>query len=228
MSQEFDQTIEGTSYESMRRAAGKRYYRLLNTLAVLAVVGGLLSPFLFISWWFLCFPLFGLACGGFALWNMLNAPEETTGFPFAIGGIVLCLLFALAGGGWQIWSYYGMVPKGYQLVNFDDMRLDPKTGKLPPEIVKLGKERRKIFLKGYMYQGRQLQGIKDFVLVRTLEHCKFCSPQQNPTDMIDVHLVGDLKVAYRIRPVRVGGILYVNENFAYGELPYYIEADVFR
>jgi hypothetical protein len=46
--------------------------------------------------------------------------------------------------------------------------------------------------------------------------------------MISVHCVGDLKVPFRTRAVHVGGELYVNPAFRYGELPYHIEADIFR
>ena len=103
-----------------------------------------------------------------------------------------------------------------------------KNGKVPEEIAKLGRENKKIFIKAYMYQSKRRSGLTDFILVRTVEHCKFCSPFQNPADMIDVHCVGGLKVNYRTTPVKVGGTFYVNENFRPGEMPYMIEADQFR
>jgi hypothetical protein len=66
------------------------------------------------------------------------------------------------------------------------------------------------------------------MLVRTVEHCKFCSPFQNPADMIDVYCVPGMTVNYRTTPVKVGGTFYVNEHFRPGEMPYLIEADQFR
>ena len=47
--------------------------------------------------------------------------------------------------------------------------------------------------------------------------------------MIAVNLENGMTVSYRANKiVGVGGILYVDPNFKPGEIPYSIEADVFR
>jgi hypothetical protein len=173
-------------------------------------------------------PLLGAVCGLFGLYRILSCPFDYTGRNFALAGIVFSLVLGLVATGWGIWNYYFNIPYGYTAVNFLDLRPDPKTNKLPEHILEIAKEHRKIYIRGFMYPGRQLSGIENFMLVRTVAHCKFCSPEQNPFDMISVHCVGELKVPFRTRAVHIGGELYVNPAFRYGELPYHIEADLFR
>ncbi|HBT76919.1 MAG TPA: hypothetical protein DEB39_08335 [Planctomycetaceae bacterium] len=227
MSNAFDESLTGATYDGVEMKTDPTGYRIVLGLSVGSVVFGLISGLAFLAWSMLLIPVVGLSLAMIAIWRILKAPDELGGFYMAVAGGALSTLLGLGCLGWLLWDYYGSIPVGYEYVDFNEMVLTPDR-KLPEKIIRLGRERRKVFIKGYMYQGRRLQGITDFIMVRTQAHCKFCSPEQNPTDMIDVTLVGDLKVAYRTRPVRVGGTLYVNENYAYGELPYLLVADVFR
>ncbi|MGL4594518.1 MAG: hypothetical protein ACRCUY_07310 [Thermoguttaceae bacterium] len=228
MTQEFDRALSTVSKEEIRASGIRVGYRAVSALAVSGFVFSLFTPLMFLSNWFAICPLIGVLCGLFGLYNILSSPFDYTGKYFAHGAVALSLLFGLSAGGWGLWNFYFSVPFGYTTVDFADLLPNPDTKKLPSYIVELGQDHRKIYIRGYMYPGRQLSGIQDFMLVRTVEHCKFCTPEQNPFDMISVHCTGDMRVPFRRRPVFVGGTLYINENFRYGELPYHIEADLFR
>lgn len=228
MSQEFDQTLSTVSKEQMKSSGVSVGYRAISALAVVAFILSLFTPLMLLSNWFVFFPLIGAICGLFGLYNVLSCPFDYAGKSFALAGIIFSLVLGVAAAGWGTWNYYFHVPYGYTAIDFMELRPDPETKKLPPHILEIAKEGRKIYIRGFMYPGRQMAGIQDFMLVRTVEHCKFCSPEQNPFDMISVHCTGELRVPYRTRSVHIGGVLYVAEDFRYGELPYHIEADVFR
>jgi len=228
MQNEFDKTLTGVGYKGLKTKAGIRRYIEVNAVALVSIVLGLIGVTTFFTWQAVFVPILGLLVGLWALYRHLDSPGEVGGFYLAIAGIVISLVMSVGGSGLEIWRFYFSVPRGYTVVDFADMAL--VNGKVPEHIAQLGRENKKIFVKGYMYQSRQRSGLTNFILVRSQEHCKFCSPFQNPADMIDVYCVGGLKVNYRTTPVKVGGTFYVNEyaRFGDGTMPYLIEADQFR
>lgn len=228
MSQEFDQTLSTVSKEQMESSGVTVGYRAISVLAIVAFVFSLFTPLMLLSNWFVIFPLIGAVCGLFGLYNILSCPFDYTGRYFALAGIIFSLVLGVASACWGIWNYYFHIPYGYTAVDFMELRPDPKTNQFPPHIQELVQDGRKVYIRGFMYPGRQMAGIQNFMLVRTVEHCKFCSPEQNPFDMISIHCLGELRVPFRTRAVHVGGVLYLNEKFRYGELPYHIDADQFR
>jgi len=228
MSQEFDERISTITKEEISGKGITVGYRAVSILAVVAFVQSLFTPLMLLSNWFIIFPLIGALCGIFGLYNILSCPFDYTGRGFALGGIIFSFVLGFAALGWGVYLYYFNIPYGYTAVSLVELRPDEKTNRLPEHILKLVEEQRKVYIKGYMYPGRQLSGIQNFMLVRTQAHCKFCSPEQNPFDMISIHCTGELRAQFRTKIVSVGGTLYVNENFRYGELPYHIEADLFR
>ena len=229
MQNEFDKTLTGVGYQGLKTKAGLRRYIEVNAVALVSIVLALIGIATFFTWQVVFVPIIGLLVGLWALYRHLDSPSEVGGFYLAVTGIVLSLVMSLGGSGLEIWRFHFSVPRGYTVIDFADLALD-KNGKVPENIAQLGRENKKIFLKGYMYQSQRRSGLTNFVLVRTVAHCKFCSPFQNPADMIDVYCVGGLKVNYRTTPVKVGGTFYVNENcrFGDGQMPYLIEADQFR
>jgi len=230
MSQEFDETISKITKEEISGRGITVGYRAVSILAVIAFILSLFTPLMLLSNWFIVFPLVGALCGIFGLYNILSCPFDYTGRGFALGGIIFSFLLGISAAGWGVWLYYFNIPYGYTLVHFSELRPEETTGKLPERVVKLAEERRKVFIKGYIYPGRQLSGIQNFTLVRSVEHCKFCKTQLSPYDMISVHCVGDLRATFRHnRPVSVGGELFIFEEFnRFGGTPYHIEADLFR
>ena len=224
---EFDKSLTGVGYKGLKTKAGLRRYIEINAVALISITLGLIGVATFLVWQMVFVPALGLLVGLWALYRHLDSPSEVGGYDLAVAGIAVSLVMGLGGSGLEIWRHYYSVPRGYTVVDFADLALD-KNGKVPEKIAQLGRENRKIFLKGYMYQSKQRSGLTNFILVRLLEHCKFCSAFDNPADMIDIYCVGGLKVNYRTTPVKVGGTFWVNENFQYGDKPYLIEADQFR
>jgi len=228
MTQEFDKSISTITKEEITGRGITVGYRAVSILAVVAFILSLFTPLMLLSNWFIIFPLIGAICGVFGLYNILSCPFDYTGRGFALGGIVFSFLLGIAAAGWGVYLYYFNIPYGYTAVTFQDLRPDERTNRLPEPIVKLAAEQRKVYIRGFMYPGRQLSGIQNFVLVRTQDHCKYCMTQLKPHDMINVHCTGDLRAQFRTKAVHVGGVLYINENPRFGEPLYLIDADLFR
>lgn len=229
MKTEFDDALRGIyhEYDEVRNDEHTTDYKQMGTLAICSLVAGLFSILAFFWLSFLPISILGVVLGVLALRKILNAPEEVTGLALTSTGIAVSVLVGVSASCWQVWLFYHSAPSGYQVVSFDSMAIDPKTGKIPDTILALNN--RKVFIQGYMYPTNRQSGIEDFTMVRTLAHCKFCSPGTNPADMIAVELEKGMAVNYRAnKPVNVGGVLYIDPNFQAGEIPYSIEANVFR
>lgn len=230
MKTEFDDALRGVYTDRADEMAEQTSdYRQVAAFSVGALVFGILSAITFLHWSLAVVPIIGITLGVIGLKKIFHAPDEVGGLTLTTSGIVLSVLFWVGGYGWLLYSHFNAIPPGYQLVDFTELAADPKTGKLPEHVLQLAENEQKIFITGYMYQTRRLVGLEDFTLVRTKEHCKFCSPTSNPCDMIYVHMIDGQRVPYRTRAVRVGGVLRANPQYALsGTAPYSIDADVFR
>jgi hypothetical protein len=98
---------------------------------------------------------------------------------------------------------------------------------VPPSALEL--EGKHVFIKGYLYPGREKDGIKQFLLVRDQGDCCFGG---NPkiTDRIQVTLAGPLRVSYQTRLFKVGGKFHVAPmdqatGGAKGGVFYHLDAD---
>jgi hypothetical protein len=212
-------------------------YRSLTAESVGSLILGILSVLTFISLIFIIFPLLGMLLGVLAIRKILRASEELSGLGISTAGVALSLILAVAGISYQIYAYSFEIPPGYVEINFAMLAADPKTGRIPEGIIALTTHFDEqgnptsgvpVFIEGYMYPTRQMTDIDRFMLVPAIEQGKFGAATRNPTEMIEVTLSGGLRVPYRTSPVRVGGILSVNENDTAGETPYRLDADVFR
>ncbi len=230
MKTEFDDALRGiyADHDEIQQEQTTDY-RQVAAYSVGAFVFGILSAVTFLHWALAFLPILGLTLGIIGLRKIFHAPDEVGGFTLTVSGIVLSSVFWIGGYGWLAYSYFYSIPTGYIPIHFLELVADSKTGKLPEKILKLAEDGEKVFITGYMYPTRKMAGIEDFTLVRTTEHCKFCSPTKNPCDMINVHMIDGIRVSYRTRTVRVGGVISVDPNYALlGTAPYSIAADVFR
>ncbi len=206
-------------------------YRALSGLAVASVACGVLSALVFLDWAVALVPVAGIALGWIALRRIRRNPEESLGEPWAYAGIALSAFFWIGGYGWLIYYHFHQVPAGYELVSFSV--LQPPRNR-PDRIVSEEAEmldKRKVFVWGWMYPGRQRTGIKEFVMVEDAGTCQFCAPQPRPDQVIRVKLVNGLKADYTTHQIGVGGELtvYANPNDpASGGFLYQIEADCVR
>jgi hypothetical protein len=201
-------------------------YKEINSLAILSIVASVISCLGFFFKPFILLAVIGFVLGLQAFRKILRSPEELGGLALATSGMALGCLIGVSATIFQVWHYYHNAPPGYDVVEFDSLAFDKK-GKVRPEILAL--DGKKVYITGYMYPTDRHAGIENFQLVRLLGHCKFCSPGTNPADMIAVDLERGMSVSFRAnKVVGVGGIFYVDPDFKPGEIPYSMEADVFR
>ena len=212
-------------------------YRSLTAESVGSLILGFLSALTFVSMLFVIFPIMGIMLGVTAIRKILRATQELEGLGIASVGVGLSAALAIAGTVYQIYMTQYEVPAGYVVITFSDLTADPKTGRIPENILSLAPHRDQqgniqngvpVFIEGYMYPTRQMTEIRSFMLVPSVEQGQFGSVTRDPTQMVDVSLSGDLRVPYRSSPVKVGGMLMVNPDPAPGTTPYSLKADVFR
>jgi hypothetical protein len=197
---------------------------------VTSLVLGVLSFLTTFFWFMIVIPVAGIGLGLWAVRRVTNSPGEKTGRGMAVAGVILSLVIGSLG---LIVYYYVVLygaPIGYSIITFNDLQPDKAAGEILPPAIKQ-KEGKFVFIKGYMYPGRQSMNVQQFVLVPTQAHCKFCQRDLASTEMIRVKMVGDEMADYSTQMIGVGGILNIDEGQAlnsFGGLPYEIGADVFR
>jgi len=206
-------------------------YRALSGLAVTSLVFGCLSVLTFLGWLMALVPVVALVLGWLALRRIRRNPTESLGEHLAIAGMALAAFFWIAGYGWLAYGYFHQVPEGYLLISYESLQPDPNRPdqRVSEEAEMLDK--RKVFIRGYMYPGRQRTGIKEFLLIDDMGTCNFCNPQPRPTQLIRVKLVNNLKIEYTTRQIGVGGEFTVFRDptdEASGGFLYQIEADCLR
>jgi len=145
----------------------------------------------------------------------------------------MALSLLIGGLGFGVLAAYEMsgVPFGYKAKTFSQLQPDASKPKalLPENIDELNGKR--IFIKGFIYPGKQSIGIKQFILVPSVGHCNFCSTKLKSTQMIAAEMAGDMRTNYKQRMIGVGGILKVDKKEAikpFGGFPYRMEVDYVR
>lgn len=199
-------------------------YRAVNLWALASLVLGVLSATAALHRCFIIVPLVGVIAGWKALRQLRRLGEAQTGVVLAQVGIAVSVFFGL-GGTILLHLVMNDVPHGYKEITFDDLQPNPgeAVSRYALELQPTMSDDRRVFIRGFIYPGRQTQGIKEFVLVPTLGHCSFCFSQLRPTDLVRVRLVSDLAVDYRSTEIAVGGRLRVDQLS--GQAPYALEAD---
>jgi len=184
-------------------------YRHVSTLAVGSLVCGALSWLGAYFEWFLLLPLLGIGLGLAALTRIDRFPDELTGVAVAKVGIGLSAMLGLVCFGWHGYLYFADAPPGYYVITYDVLKPLPGAAADDPPPSARELEGKRVFVKGYMYPGRQTLGIERFTLVPSLTHCQFCMPQIKPTEMVDVKLVHGMKTRFTNRRRGVGGIFHI-------------------
>ena len=210
-------------------------YRVVNPLAVTSLVLSVLTFLTMFSWFFFFIPVAAIIFGWAALSKMARFPGQYTGGKLAVAGIITAIGLWIFGTVFMVFIAGAEVPLGYTKITFTQMQPDPDTpGEIiPPDAFDLqfdetSMDKKRVFIKGYIFPGRQTIGLKNFILVPSQMHCKFCSRQLKSTEMISVSLEGDLQTNYSTNLMRVGGKLHIDKAEAakpLGGLPYRIEAD---
>ena len=230
MKTEFQDALKGfhRDYADAETDEFAEGYKPIGALPILSLLFGILSMTVIFGWGMMIVPLVALIVGGVGLRRILNSPDVLGGFGVAVAGVVLALLWIIVGSCYLVWSYYNEVPVGYHLITFESVLADPKTGQLPRPILDLVENKQPVFIEGYMYPGKHLNDLDRFVLVESNARSQFQRADREPTESILVVMTAGRTVTHRTMPVRVGGLLKINEDRAAGESPYLIEAEIFR
>ncbi|MBI3839656.1 MAG: hypothetical protein HY288_17180 [Planctomycetia bacterium] len=202
-------------------------YRALSTAAVASLIVGLLSCLALLDWLLLGVPVIGIVLASLAYLKVIRHRDELSGEGLARAGLALSVLFLITGTTRLSYVYVTEVPTGYERVSYADLQPDPaEVGqKVPPTALEL--EGKRIFIKGYVYPGRDKDGIRQFLLVRDQGDCCFGG---NPriTDRIQVTLVDPLRLRYQPQLHKVGGTFHVEPATAIGAggaVFYHLKAD---
>ena len=204
-------------------------YRALSTAAVASLIVGVLSCMAVLDWMLVALPLIGIPLSIYAVVQVKRRSDELAGAALARTGLGLSLLFAVVGPGWLTYDYLTEVPDGYERISYADLQPDPaQAGQVvPPSALEL--EGKDIFIKGFIYPGREKDGIRQFLLVRDQGDCCFGG---NPkiTDRIQVTLVGGKRLSFASRLHKVAGKFHVAPldqavGGAEGGVLYHLEAN---
>jgi hypothetical protein len=203
-------------------------YRPISALAVATLILGLVSIVAVLDWLLGVVPAVGIALGWLALRRIRRRPDLLAGGTLAKVGIGLAVAFWVLGAA-RLW-YLGstQAPPGYEPISYKMLEPD---GSTPGELIPASAENledMKVFIKGYMYPGRQKYRLRHFILVRDNGVCGFCAPKPAPTDLIEIELVDGLETQYTTRLVGVGGKFRLNEDVPPGGVLYKVEADYIR
>ena len=208
---------------------GEDRYRAVSGTAIAAAVAAALSPLAFFDWSLAVVPILGVVLGGLAYRTISRRPDEFTGWPLAIGAIVVSAVSLIAGLVTLSRAYAAELPDGYERLNYGLLQpLPGDPSDMVPDTART-MDGRNVLLKGYIYPGKQQTGITQFLLVRDQGDCCFGG---NPkiTDRVLVQLKDPghpkginfssrlTKIAGRfvIRPMSApgmdGGVLYHLED----------------
>ena len=205
-------------------------YRALGGVTIAAAVLALLSPLAFVDWWLLVVPLLASVLGIVAWRDVVARPDVLTGKPLAIGAILAGILL-FAGGFWYQANVYAReLPEGFERLGY--ATLQPAEGD-PPNMIPataMTMDGRDVLIKGYMYPGKQQQGIRQFLLVRDQGDCCFGG---NPkiTDRVLVQLADKRGIDFTARQRKIAGRFSVRPSGSAdveGGVIYHLENAVVR
>jgi hypothetical protein len=187
-----------------QETAADESYRSVSGVTVASAALALLSPLAFLDWWLAVVPLFGMVLGGVALRDIALRPTEVTGKGLSLAAIAISVAAFIAGLGYQTYVYATELPPGFERLNY--AMLQPLPGDPPTAVPDSALEMsgRDVLLKGYMYPGKQQQGITQFLLVRDQGDCCFGG---NPkiTDRVLVTINEPKGVSFSSRLRKIAG-----------------------
>jgi hypothetical protein len=179
-------------------------YRALGGTTIAAFALALLSPLAFLDWWLLVVPLLAVVLGVVARRDIAARPDELTGRPLALGAVALAAVSFVGGLSYLSWVYAAELPEGFERLSY--AALQPLEGDPPTAVPDTARalDGRNVLLKGYMYPGKQQQGITQFLLVRDQGDCCFGG---NPkiTDRVLVQLRDSKGIPFSPRLTKIAG-----------------------
>lgn len=206
-------------------------YRPVSPMAVLSLVLGVVGLLSLTAtedlgvYTFGVLPVLGILVGLASIKAVRR--YDAAGMGLARTGLTFSLITLFGGYGIIAYSAAFEVPEGAIAITYD--QLQPKPGEaIASEAQALDGKR--VFIKGYVYPGNELTGIKKFMLCRDNGTCCF-GGQPKLTDMIEVTLKDPLSLDFSTGLRRVAGTLSVRPDESFnglGGVVYHMEADYLR
>lgn len=187
-------------------------YRSISSLAVTALLIGLVSLVAILAFPLIPISLAGIALGIWAAVSVRKNQATQTGFPLAIIGIVLSVTTLCAGTSRYVYEEYINLPEGYEVVAFGLLQKQPDQpiGQPVPDSA-LELNGKKVLLRGYVYPHSERTNLTRFVMVPDFDTCCF-GGQPALTDMVEVRLTGDKTVDFSYNRRKIGGTLRVHTD----------------
>jgi len=187
-------------------------YRRLAPSAVASFAIAALAWVAMLDWGMLVVPVVGVAAAIYALSTIRRRSDEFTGETIALAGLALSGSFLLLGPAVLIHERIKELPEGYTRIDYSILQPNPDNPReaIPASAVAL--DGQQVFIKGYIYPGgREIDGIKQFVLVRDQGDCCFGG---NPkiTDRIQVTLADPERLTFASHLHKVAGVLRVAKS----------------
>jgi len=192
----------------------KYQYLELNWPAVGSLVAGLASmasfplamlanPSLASVLLYAIIPTIGLVTGIRGVVQIRRHPDEFTGIRMAWFGIVLSIVWAIAGWSYMSWVYATEVPENHTRLQYNEISSpDKNVVEIPQRAMELNGQQ--VFIKGYAYPVDQKTGIRQFLLCRDNGDCCFGGTPKL-TDMIFVRLKEPTSIDFSPRIHKMAG-----------------------
>lgn len=153
---------------------------------------------------------------------------DMSGARLAKSGLILSLLSLLGGEAARVYFLANEAPEGSIRIAYEDLQSTEPGQPIPKFAQDL--DGKKVFIRGYVYPGKEQRGIKTFVLCRDNGDCCF-GGQPKLNDMIEVTLKEPLTLDYDTRLRKVAGIFKIKPEQSaesVGTILYHMEADFLR
>lgn len=208
-------------------------YRPVPVLAVVGLVLALLSVAGLFLWMVLPLCLLAVLISGMSYWSIQRSQGGYSGKGVALSGAFLGLAFFCGGVGQQIYTYQTEVPAGYERISFSqdisEKEIVSENGELKPAPEVAALEGKKVFLKGYIYQTREVSDLTSFLLVKDNADCCF-GGKPKLWDRLGVVMQDGKTINYRAGKVAIAGTFRLNPKFQGNdelEPIYIVEGDIF-
>lgn len=209
-------------------------YRPVPVIAVVGLILAVVSATAVFVWLVLPLCLLAFVISTVGLIMIRRSQGAYGGQGVALSGMFLSFVFLAGGISFQAYEYTTEVPEGYQRISFvkdiseKGIQVVDNVPAPPPEVAEL--EGKKVFVKGYIYQTKETQGLHSFLFVKDNQSCCFgASPQI--WDRLGVVMNDGKTINYHPGKVAIAGTFRINPKFdpQQHELDpiYIIEGDLF-
>ncbi len=185
-------------------------YREISKSAVASVAFAVLSLLALLHPVFLIMPILGVLFGLVAMATIARYPEEVSGKISAIVGLWVCVGLAVSSIAYHSVVFATEVPDDHQRISFYDLKPNSRTS-LPFSEKAEELDGKKVFIKGFVRPGARKYNLKDFILVGDFGSCCF-GGSPKITDVVAVHIVGDMTANYSIFPCKISGTFHLNRQ----------------